>query len=252
MTQPQSALARPQPPVFKTYEEERLHRKQRLAAACRLFAKFGFEEGVMGHISARDPELTDHYWANPFAYSFGTIKVSDLVLYNFKGEIVEGKTPYIHRGNTILHIPILATRPDVISAVHTHSIYGRAWSTLNRKIDPISAEAAVFYGRHELYDSFTLGEGQNLADAVGNNRAIIMENHGIVTVGQSVDEAAYLFISLEKVCQVQLLAEAAGKPKIIASEHAERISNGFTSHTGWLNFQPMYDGIVKEQPDLLE
>ncbi|MDO3409429.1 class II aldolase/adducin family protein [Saccharibacillus sp. CPCC 101409] len=245
-------IARPQKPEFATYEEERLYRKRRLAAACRLFAKFGFEEGVMGHISARDPERTDHYWANPFAYSFGTIKVSDLVLYNFKGEIVEGKTPYIHRGNTILHIPILATRPDVISAVHTHSIYGRTWSTLGRPVDPITAEAAVFYKRHALYDSFALGEGQNLADAVGDNRAIIMENHGIVTVGQTVDEAAYLFISLEKVCQAQLLAEAAGTPKLIGDAHAREIAEGFTPHRGWLNFQPLYDGIVKEQPDLLE
>lgn len=248
----QNAPARPQPPAFKSYEEERLYRKQHLAAACRLFAKYGFEEGVMGHISARDPELTDHYWANPFATAFGTIKASDLVLYNFKGEIVEGKNRFIHRGNTILHIPILQTRPEAISAVHTHSVYGRAWSALNRKVDPISAEAALFYNRHELYDSFTLGEGQNLANAVGDNRAIIMENHGIVTVGQSVDEAAYLFISLEKVCQVQLLAEAAGKPKLIAHSHAERISNGYSPNTGWLNFQPLYQHIVKEQPDLLE
>jgi ribulose-5-phosphate 4-epimerase/fuculose-1-phosphate aldolase len=252
MTQPQAPYPKPQPPVFATFEEERQHRKERLAAACRLFSKFSYEEGVMGHISVRDPERTDHYWANPFTFSFGTIKASDLVLYNFKGEIVEGNTRFIHGGNRILHIPILSTRPDVISAVHTHSIYGRAWSTLDRLIDPISAEAAVFYNRHALYDSFEFGEGQNLADAIGDNRAIIMKNHGIVTVGQSVDEAAYLFIALEKVCQVQLLAEAAGKPKSINDEYAQKISNGFTPHTGWLNFQPMYNGIVKDQPDLLE
>ena len=80
----------PNPPSFATVAEERLHRKQRLASAFRLFAKFGFSEGVAGHITARDPELQDHFWVNPFGMHFGHIRVSDLVLVNEKGEVVEG------------------------------------------------------------------------------------------------------------------------------------------------------------------
>ena len=72
----------PDPPTFATAAEERLHRKQRLASAFRLFAKFGFSEGVAGHITARDPELHDHFWVNPFGMHFGHIRVSDLVLVN--------------------------------------------------------------------------------------------------------------------------------------------------------------------------
>lgn len=248
----QPGIARPQPPVFASFGEERQHRKERLAAACRIFHKLSFEEGVMGHISVRDPERTDHYWTNPYAFSFGAIRASDLVLYNFKGEIVEGDTKFIHRGGTLIHIPILETRPDVISAVHTHSIYGRAWSTLGRLLDPISAEAAVFYNKHAIYDSFEHGEGYSLAQAIGDNRALLLKNHGIVTVGQSVDEAAYLFVSMEKACQVQLLAEAAGKPISLSPKHAGEVASRVTPYVGWLNFQPMFQGIVKEQPDLLQ
>src|SRR5271155_1449347 len=80
----------PSPPTFKTVEEERLHRKQRLASAFRLFAKFGFSEGVAGHITARDPERLDHFWVNPFGMHFAHIRVSDLVLVNEQGEVVEG------------------------------------------------------------------------------------------------------------------------------------------------------------------
>src|SRR3954453_6819380 len=80
-------------PKYDTVEEERLHRKQRLAAAFRLFGKFGFEEGVAGHITARDPELLDHFWVNPFATAFSHISVRNLILVNDQGEVVEGKKP---------------------------------------------------------------------------------------------------------------------------------------------------------------
>ncbi|WP_445173772.1 class II aldolase/adducin family protein, partial [Microcoleus sp.] len=74
-----------QPPTFNSLEEERRHRKQRLAAAFRLFARFGFSEGVAGHITVRDPEHLDHFWVNSFGMHFGLIRVSDLILVNHKG-----------------------------------------------------------------------------------------------------------------------------------------------------------------------
>src|SRR5579862_9322211 len=80
-------------PTFDTVEEERVHRKQRLAAAYRVFGKFGFDEGVAGHITARDPELTDHFWVNPLGVHFGLIRVSDLLLVDDRGRVVEGKHP---------------------------------------------------------------------------------------------------------------------------------------------------------------
>jgi Class II Aldolase and Adducin N-terminal domain len=70
----------PQPPKFATKAEERLHRKRMLAAAFRLFSRFGFDEGVAGHITARDPERPDHFWVNPFGMHFGQIRASDLIL----------------------------------------------------------------------------------------------------------------------------------------------------------------------------
>src|SRR6266850_6333480 len=80
-------------PTFDSVEEERLHRKQRLAAAYRLFGKFGFDEGIAGHITARDPERLDHFWVNPFGMNFGQIRASDLILVNHRGDVVEGKYP---------------------------------------------------------------------------------------------------------------------------------------------------------------
>src|SRR5436190_17501923 len=94
-------------PTFDSVEEERLHRKQRLAAAFRLFGKFGFDEGVAGHITMRDPELLDHFWVNPFGMSFSHIRVSDLILVSDKGEVVEG-TPLLNQAAFAIHSQVHA------------------------------------------------------------------------------------------------------------------------------------------------
>jgi hypothetical protein len=83
----------PQPPAFSTVDEERLHRKQRLAASFRLFSKFGFDEGVVGHITARDPEFTNTFWVNPFGLHFSLMRVSDLIRVDHEGKVVEGRRP---------------------------------------------------------------------------------------------------------------------------------------------------------------
>jgi ribulose-5-phosphate 4-epimerase/fuculose-1-phosphate aldolase len=244
-------------PTFATVEEERLHRKQRLAAAFRLFGKFGFDEGVAGHITARDPELTDHFWVNPFGMNFKQIRVSDLLLVNRRGEVVEGTWP-VNQAAFAIHSQVHEARPDVVSAAHAHSIYGKTWSSLRRPLDPLTQDSCAFYGDHALFDDFTgvvldLEEGKRIAHALGDCKAAILSNHGLLTVGRSVDEAAWWFITMERTCQAQLLAEAAGTPRLIDEDMAERTAGQVGQPmAGWLSFQPLWDAIVAEQPDLLE
>jgi ribulose-5-phosphate 4-epimerase/fuculose-1-phosphate aldolase len=96
-------------------------------------------------------------------------------------------------------------------------------------------------------------EGKRIAHALGDNKATILRNHGLLTVGHSVDEAVWWFITMERTCQVQLLAEAAGSPVSIDPESAELTASQVGSHlAGWFSFQPLYDRIVREQPDLLD
>src|ERR1700744_3705161 len=132
-------LRPPVPPKFATVEEERLHRKQRLAGALRLFGRFGFSEGVAGHITARRPEPTDHFWVNPFAMSFRHVPVSDLILFSHTGEVVVGDRP-VNPAAFAIHSAVHAARPDVAAAAHAHSVYGKAWSALGRKLDPITPD----------------------------------------------------------------------------------------------------------------
>ena len=247
----------PQPPTFETIEAERQHRKQRLAAALRLFAHYGFDEGVAGHITARDPEWPDLFWVNPFGMYFGQIRVSDLLLVNQKGEVVQGDKP-VNAAAFAIHSQVHQARPDVVAAAHAHSIHGKAWSCLGRLLDPLTQDACAFYQDHALFDDYTgvvldLSEGKRIAQTLGERKAVILRNHGLLTVGHSVDETAWWFITMERSAQAQLMAEAAGKPILIEPDVARLTYSQIGSHfMGWFSFQSLYDKIVRQQPDLLD
>ena len=120
---------------------------------------------------------------------------------------------------------------------------------------PMTPPLAMPYA---VFDDYTgvvldLEEGKRIAHALGGTKAVILSNHGLLTVGHSVDEAAWWFITMERTCQAQLLAEAAGTPVLIDREQAEKTA-GQVGHrrSGWMSFQPLYDWIVVEQPDLLD
>ena len=245
-------------PQFSDVREERRHRKQRLAAAFRIFGRLGFGEGTAGHITARDPERLDHFWVNPLGMSFRHVRVKDLLLVNHKGEVVEGTRP-VNPAAFAIHSAVHAARPDVMAAAHAHSVYGKAWSSLGRLLDPITQDACVFYEDHTVCEE---GGGQivieeaaakALAAALGPHKATIHRNHGLFTVGTTVDEAAWWFITMERTCQAQLLAEAAGTPVPIRPDMAQLTAGQTGGHrTGWYQFQPLYDQVVAEEPDLLE
>ncbi|MES1261055.1 MAG: class II aldolase/adducin family protein [Acidobacteriota bacterium] len=252
-----SSLNVPGVPKFTTAGEERRHRKQRLAAGFRLFSRFGFDEGVAGHITARDPERTSHFWVNPFGVHFSQVRASDLVLVNEQGEVVEGNHP-VNRAAFAIHSRVHEARPDVVAAAHSHSMYGKSWSSLGKLLDPLTQDACAFYEDHGLFDDFRgivydTSEGDRIAAALGNRKAAILRNHGLLTVGQTVDEAVWWFIAMDRSCQSQLLAQAAGTPVPIRHEDAllTRSQLG-TPAAGWFQFQPLWQWIVRLEPDLLD
>ena len=245
------------PPTFDSVEDERQHLKVRLAAAFRLFGRFGFSEGVAGHITARDPELADHFWVNPFALDFSRIRASDLLLVNHQGEIVHGDYA-VNDAAFAIHSQVHAARPDVVAAAHAHSVHGKAFSALGQTLRPITQDVCAFHGDHALFDDYTgvvldVEEGKRIAHALGDNKAAILRNHGLLTVGHSVDEAAWWFITMERSCQAQLLAMAAGELVDIDPEMATKTSGQVGSHlAGWLSFQPLFDQIIRAEPDLAD
>ncbi len=236
---------------------ERLHRKQRLAATFRLFARYGFDAGLAGHVTVRDPEFPSQFWINPLGQYFGTIRVSDLQLVDHAGNILVGNRP-INNAGFVIHSAIHAARPDVDAAAHTHSTHGKAWSTLGRLLDPLTQDACAFYEDHALFDPFTgvvldESEGTRLAATLGTRKALILQNHGLLTVGTTIEAAAWWFIAMDNAAHAQLLAEAAGKPIPIAPETARHTATQVgTERGGTFSFAPLYDWIVSAEPDLLD
>jgi ribulose-5-phosphate 4-epimerase/fuculose-1-phosphate aldolase len=240
----------------RTPEQERLHRKQCLTATLRLFAELGHDEGAGGHVTARDPEHPDRFWVNPFGRPFALVRVSDLVLVDHAGTVLAGGGRVNPAGYAI-HAEVHAARPDVVGVAHTHSVAGRAWSTLRRPLDPITQDACAFFADHGVYADYTgvvldRAEGKRIAAALAGYKAVILANHGLLTVGGSVEEAGWWFLAMDRCCQVQLLAEAAGRPVPVDADSARATREQIgTPGMGRFNFRAMYRAVVHRQPDLL-
>ncbi|MEV4947697.1 class II aldolase/adducin family protein [Streptomyces sp. NPDC053755] len=247
----------PLPPVFDTVEEERRHRKEQLAAGFRLFGRFGFSEGVAGHITVRDPERQDAFWVNPFGRSFHRIKASDLILVDHEGTLFHGDRP-VNRAAFVIRSQVHAARPDAVAAAHAHSLHGTAFSSLGIPLDPITQDACAFFEDHGIYDDYRgvvneREEGERVAKALGSYKAVILKNHGLLTVGHSVAEAVWWFVTMERSCQAQLPAMAAGTPRPIDRETA-LITRGQvgTPLARWFQARPLWDRITASDPDLVD
>jgi ribulose-5-phosphate 4-epimerase/fuculose-1-phosphate aldolase len=236
-------------------EQERAHRKLRLVAALRAFAAAGFDEGAGGHITARDPIEPERFWINPFGRHFGHVTVKDLLLVDHDGTVVAGDGRVNPAGYAI-HSSIHRHRPDVVCAAHTHSTHGQAFAALGKILDPLIQDACAFYEDHALYDDYggvvlESEESERIAKTLGEHKAVILRNHGLLTVGGSVEEAAWWFLAMDRCCRVQLLAEAAGTPKPIGAEAATAAREQIgTPGIARLNFRPIFEHITAVSDDL--
>jgi len=247
----------PESATQRTVEEERGHRKRQLATAFRIFARYGFEEGVAGHITARDPELPDHLWVNPYGVHFSRIKVSDLLLLNGDGKVVGG-SGRTNKTAFAIHAAVHEARPDVAAVAHAHTLHGRAWASLSRPLDPIIQESCAFYNDHVVFEDYRglvldKAEGKAIAEKMDGARAAILRYHGLLTVGRSVEEAVWWFITMDRACQMQLMAEAAGTPRLMAAQEATLAHRQFgNGNQARHSFNLLADLVRGEEPDVLD
>lgn len=245
------------PPTFPTPAHERRHRKERLAAALRIFARLGFEEGVAGHITARDPEFPTCFWVNPFGVPFRHTKVSDLLLVDEEGNVLKGDH-IVNKAAFVIHSSVHKARPDVVGAAHAHSLYGKALSSTDQSIEPLTQDACAFWEDHTVFEDYTglvndLKEGRRIAETLAHRKAIILRNHGLLTVGASVEGAAWWFITMERTAQAQLLAKAAGTTYPISPDNAKATYAELGhEYAGYIQFQPLFEEIARDEPDLFD
>ncbi len=254
----QDGLIFPSIPEFATRAEERRYLKERLVGACRAFALQGFDYGFAGHLTIRDPEDPGLYWTNPMAVHFSQVKVSNLILADHRGRVVEGRHA-INRAGFVLHAAVHEAHPDIVAMCHAHTVYGTAFAALGKELDPISQDAAAFYGDHVVIRdeagqvAVEVKAGENVAAAFSGVKAAIHQNHGLLTVSRhSIEAAAFWFIALERCCRQQLTVAAAGiAPQMVSPERARYSREHVGSeYIGWLHFQPIWGYLVENQPDM--
>jgi ribulose-5-phosphate 4-epimerase/fuculose-1-phosphate aldolase len=146
----------------------------------------------------------------------------------------------------------------LVAAANTRSLPGKAFASLGVPLEAITQDACAFFEDHGIYSDYRgvvndTEEGRRIGVALGEGKAVVLQNHGLLTVGESVAEAAWYFITMERSCQAQLLAMAAGEPKLIDPETARMVRDQISGPLpGWFQFRPLWDQITADQPDLFD
>ena len=202
-----------------------------LAAAFRWAARLGFHEGIANHFSAVVSDDGRRFLINPRWRHFFRIRASDLLLVDASDpgtmERLDAPDPtawYIHAA---LHREL----PQARCILHTHMPYATTLTTLeDAEIKPIDQNCLRFFGRVAYDDSYgglalSMDEGERLARAIGDKSVLMMANHGVIVVGESVAEAFDELYYLEKACQVLVLAYATGKElRLVSDNLAARVA----------------------------
>jgi len=210
------------PSVRETVAADEWETRVELAGFYRLVAKYGMDDLVGTHISARVPGHPDQFLINPYGVLFDEITASSLIKVNMDGDVLsEGPWPVNAAGFTI-HSAVLSGRADVVCAAHTHTVAGMAVSSVAGGLTPLTQKHMRFYkdlGSHP-YEGVAddADECARLQRDLADHDALLLENHGLLTCGPTVRSAWALLYNLEKCCQTQLAVEATGAELITPSE----------------------------------
>ncbi len=192
--------------------------REDLAAAYRLVALYGMDDSIYTHISARVPGTGDRFLINPFGMLFRDITASSLVCIDLDGNIISGPPGQdVNPAGFTIHSAVHAARHDAVCVLHTHTVAGVAVSSLACGLQPSNQWALQFHDRVSYHDFEGIAldheERERLvADLGPDKRALILRNHGLVTLGRSVAEAFILMHNLERACRVQVAIQSSGQP----------------------------------------
>lgn len=235
-------------PVFAGLDALRAHRKRELALAYRVFGALRWGSVGDGHISARDPERLDHFWLGRYGVPFHLVTVNDLVLVGPSGRVVEGNGG-INPAAYNIHWPVHEARAGIVSAAHTHTPFGTPFSALGVKLQPITQESTAFFDDHEVFDDeevdvVSVDGGKRIAEAIGKRKAVVLRNHGLLTVGATIGEAVGWFVLMERCAEAHMKAPGA-RPISAAGALRARSSTG-SAAAGWHAFQWLVRSLVPD------
>ena len=194
-------------------EAERLLRVQ-LAAAYRIFNHLGWTEMIFNHITVRVPGPERFFLINPFGLHYSEVTASNLLLIDVDGNPVREANWPVNRAGFVIHSAIHANVADAHCVMHTHTTTGMAVASLKDGLSPTNFYAAQLHGQVAYHDfegvTVNPDEKGRMLASIGTKRAVILRNHGLLTWGPSIPEAFMLLWTLQRACDVQIAASAAG------------------------------------------
>jgi len=201
-----------------------------LAACYRLVAHFGMDDLIYNHISARVPGADEHFLINPYGMAYEEITASSLVRIDLDGNVVDdgGQGYGVNHAGFVIHSAVHRARPDVDCVIHTHTPAGMAVSALECGLLPLT-QTAMFFGKVAMHEYegvvVDLGEQRRIVDDLGDSQAMILRNHGLLTVGPSIPEAFTAMYWLERACQAQAMAMACNTPLHLPASAVVELTN---------------------------
>ncbi|CAK9889497.1 MULTISPECIES: class II aldolase/adducin family protein [Pseudomonas] len=212
--------------------ETEIHLRQELAACYRLIAHFRMTDLIFTHISVRIPGPEHHFLINPYGLMFDEISASNLVKIDLQGHAVEPSRYPVNPAGFVIHSAIHGAREDAQCVLHTHTKAGCAVAALQCGLLPVNQISMEFHGKVAYHDyegiALDMDEQQRLVADLGDKPVLMLRNHGLLTVGENVSEAFLRMYYLEKACEIQLAAQAAGEivlPSEAVCAHTERQFN---------------------------
>ncbi|MCZ3388961.1 MAG: class II aldolase/adducin family protein [Actinomycetia bacterium] len=204
-------------------DEQQLRRD--LAAVYRLVAHFRMTDLIFTHISLRIPGPEHHFLINPYGLLFEEITASSLVRVDLDGRPVDAPEARVNPAGFVIHSAIHRAREDALCVLHTHSRAGCAVAALEEGLLPVNQMSLEFYNRVSYHDyegiALNLDEQKRLAADLGDTNALILRNHGLLTVGSTAAQAFLRMFYLDKSCEIQIAAAAAGRLRLPAAEVCE-------------------------------
>ncbi|MBI2848982.1 MAG: class II aldolase/adducin family protein [Chloroflexi bacterium] len=191
--------------------------RDKVARGCRICTHYGVADR-RGHISAREGDVIYILGrVHTFGRTIGEAVADDVISISLKGEFIEGRYP--PPNEKYIHTAIYQTRDDAKAVIHVHPFYATVLSIAGHKILPVCHAAVDFAdGVPELDETGLIDTeelGQLVADNMKETKVLMLQGHGVVVVGKSIEEAVVLAVSLERAAQIQWMASAVGTPKLL-------------------------------------
>lgn len=186
-----------------------------LAACHRLAARFGLLEGIDNHLTLLVPGHSDRFYLAPFGLHWSEVRARDFLVVDFGGRVLSGQGD-VEDTARFIHVPVHRLAPQARCALHTHMPYATALCMLENPRLEMAVQSAIGFYDDIAYEkaynglAFDSSEGERLAHALGDKSVLMLANHGVLVVGQSVAQSFERLYFLERACQAQVLALSTG------------------------------------------